>query len=180
MPPDDPAEAFVVVDADDHELATRSRAACHADPALIHRSVYVAVETAEGTLFQRRGRAKDTDPLAWDIACGGHVVPGETYAQAAARELAEELGLTGVEPEPLGRLLLESAHETELCTVFRLCHDGPFVLQLPEVSGLAVFIAPELPSPLSPSAKRIVNWLAAASRRAQGPSETGPQDHAAG
>jgi hypothetical protein len=49
-------------------------------------------------------------------------------------------------------MLCELGNETELTTVFRLEHDGPFTLQLPELAGLAVLPLGERPDPLSPSA----------------------------
>jgi isopentenyldiphosphate isomerase len=157
---DDPQELLVVVDRDDNVLGLRTRGECHADPALLHRSVYVHVETADGVVFQRRGFAKDSAPGAWDLACGGHVGPGETAGQAAARELVEELGLEAATPEPLGRTVLELPGETELCTVFRLRHDGPFVVRTPEVAGVAVHRPGELPAPLAPGARHVLAWLA--------------------
>jgi isopentenyldiphosphate isomerase len=156
---DDPQELLVVVDRDDRVLGLRSRGECHADPRLLHRSIYVHVETADGPVFQRRGFAKDSAPGAWDLACAGHVGPGESYAQAAARELVEELGLDVAVPAPLGRTVLELPGETELCTVFGLRHEGPFLVQTPEVAGVAVFPAGEIPAPLSPGAALVLAWL---------------------
>ena len=79
---------------------------------------------------------------------------GEDARTAAVRELAEEIGLD-VEPgalDPVARVLCELGSETELTTVFRLAHDGPFSFQLPEVAGLAVLPLGRRPDPLSPSA----------------------------
>ncbi|WP_185049472.1 NUDIX domain-containing protein, partial [Pseudomonas brassicacearum] len=36
-------------------------------------------------------------PGYWDVAAGGMVQADETYAESAARELKEELGVSGVE-----------------------------------------------------------------------------------
>ena len=44
-------------------------------------------------LFQKRSLIKDTFPGKWDIT-GGHVGAGETYLNAAIRELDEELGIS--------------------------------------------------------------------------------------
>ena len=156
---DDPQELLVVVDLEDRVLGLRTRRECHADPRLLHRSVYVLVEAHAGAVFQRRGFAKDSAPGAWDLACAGHVGPGESYAEAAARELAEELGLDVAVPAPLGRTVLDLPGETELCTIFRLRHDGPFVVTTPEVAGVAVFPPGELPAPLAPGAQLVLAWL---------------------
>ena len=79
---------------------------------------------------------------------------GEDVLGAAVRELAEEIGVV-VEAAALTRIdqvLCELGNETELTTVFRLEHDGPFTVRLPEVAGLAVLPRGRRPEPLSPSA----------------------------
>lgn len=159
MVADDPQEPLVWVDADDRVLGLRSRGECHADPTLLHRSVYVHVETPDGVVFQRRGFGKDSAAGAWDLACAGHVAPGETAVQAAVRELAEELGLDATAPVELGRTVLDLPGETELCTVFHLRHAGPFVVRTPEVVGVAVHLPGELPAPLAPGARLVLAWL---------------------
>ena len=151
-------EIFCVVDRDDHVLGYRTRAECHADATLIHRSVSVVVETSEGMLFQRRSLRKDSSPGFWDVACSGHVDGEETYAEAAVRELGEELGYHGPPPEHLGTLLTELDDETEMAGVFRLRADGPFGLMLPEVIGLGIFSADDWPTPLTPSAQLVINF----------------------
>ena len=79
---------------------------------------------------------------------------GEDARTAAVRELAEEIGVV-VEAGALAqvdRVLCELGNETELTTVFRLEHDGPFTVRLPELAGLAVLPRGRRPEPLSPSA----------------------------
>ena len=149
-------EMLCVVTADDCVLGYRTRAECHADATLIHRSVSVIVETSEGMLLQRRSLRKDSSPGLWDLACTGHVDGDEGYAAAVVRELREELGYHGPAPEALGTVLTRLPGETELAGVFRLRTDGPFRLMLPEVIGLAVHPAAELPALLTPSARQIL------------------------
>jgi 8-oxo-dGTP pyrophosphatase MutT (NUDIX family) len=149
-------EVFCVVDRDDAVLGYRTRAECHADATLIHRSVSVIVETSEGLLFQRRSLRKDSSPGFWDVACSGHVDGEETYLEAAVRELAEEVGYAGPAPEHLGTILTELPGETEMAGVFRLVADGPFGLMLPEVIGLGVYPADAMPTPLTPSGVQVL------------------------
>ncbi|WP_225046543.1 NUDIX domain-containing protein [Lacticaseibacillus kribbianus] len=60
-----------------------------------HLTVAVWVFDGSGrVLIQRRGHEKLNQPDTWDVAAGGSALRGETGAQAAARELHEELGLT--------------------------------------------------------------------------------------
>jgi isopentenyldiphosphate isomerase len=143
-----------VLDAEGREIGSASRAECHADASLIHPSVHVIVSTRSGCLWQLRGYGKDSAPGQWDHACTGHVSLGEDARTAAVRELGEEIGVD-VDPSALdhvARVLCDLGSETELTTVFRLAHEGPFTVRLPEVAGLAVLPAGQRPEPLSPSA----------------------------
>lgn len=59
-----------------------------------HLTVAVLIFTgANKVLLQRRSATKLNQPETWDVAAGGSALRGETAAQAAARELSEELGL---------------------------------------------------------------------------------------
>jgi isopentenyldiphosphate isomerase len=141
---------------DDHggRIGTATRAACHADPSLVHLSIHVVVLTPDGVLWQLRGPYKDSAPLAWDHACSGHVAAGEGVRESARRELAEEIGIEVADAElvELARVRCALEGETELTTVFRLHHPGPYRLAPPELAGLAVLSAGTRPAPLSPSA----------------------------
>jgi isopentenyldiphosphate isomerase len=152
--PDQPDELFVVVDDDGTPIGTATRGACHSDPSLLHLSIHVVVLTPDGVLWQLRGPYKDSAPDTWDHACSGHVAAGERVAESARRELAEELGIDVSESdlEELARVRCELGGETELTTVYRLRHAGPYRLAPPELAGLAVLRTGARPSPLSPSA----------------------------
>ena len=55
---------------------------------LCHRSVFIAVMSEKGDLLvHKRAETKDIWPGWWDVAVGGVVGPGETWADAAVREL---------------------------------------------------------------------------------------------
>lgn len=97
---DDP---LPVVDENDRQIGIMSRAQVHR-LGLCHRAVHVCVMDGAGRLWlQRRSLAKDTFPGWWDLSATGHVDPGESYDQAARRELREELGLDA-EPRFIARL----------------------------------------------------------------------------
>jgi isopentenyldiphosphate isomerase len=158
---DDAAEALPLVDEDGRRIGIATRGACHADPALLHPSVHVLVRTVDGLLWQLRGHRKDVAPGVWDHACAGHVRPDETPIESALRELAEELGLQveAGELHELGVVVVRLPYETELTTIFELRHDGPFVLEPPEVAGLAVLPFGVRPTPLPPGAHEVHAWL---------------------
>lgn len=102
-------ELLDVVDAEDRVIGVASRAEIHAQ-RLRHRAVHVLIRDAQGRLYlQRRAEYKDCDPGLWDSSAAGHVGHDEAYASAAPRELAEELGLTGVALVALCRLPASAA-----------------------------------------------------------------------
>lgn len=154
-------ELFPVVSEDGTQIGAALRSSCHGDPTLIHPSVHVIVVTGEGVLWQLRGARKDTAASTWDHACTGHVGIAEEPRAAAVRELREELGLAvhGDALEWLARTVVRLPYETELTTVFRLRHDGPFALRLPELAGLAVLPRSERPAPLAPSCEILCGEL---------------------
>ncbi|MFP4063213.1 MAG: NUDIX hydrolase, partial [Halochromatium sp.] len=86
-------EQFEIVDGDGRPAGLAPRSRAHAE-GLWHRAVHVWLfDDAGRVLLQRRGPDKDVNPDRWDVSCGEHVKPGERYAEAALRGLAEELGL---------------------------------------------------------------------------------------
>lgn len=106
MPHQDPDELFDVVDADDRVVGQATRAVVHSE-RLLHRSAHVFVFNSRGELFlQQRALCKDENPGVWDSSAAGHLDAGESYPQAARRELAEELGLA-LGPDPSAGRLVE-------------------------------------------------------------------------
>ena len=97
--PSDPAasaaeEPVEVVDVDGTVIEIVTRARMRSE-RLRHRCTYIAVVDSEGRLVvHQRAPWKDVWPDRWDIAFGGVCGVGEGWAAAAARELAEEAGLT--------------------------------------------------------------------------------------
>ena len=60
------------------------------------RSVQIFVfDSKNRIVIQRRSKNKKRFPGYWCAATAGHVEDGESYNEAAARELKEELGITG-------------------------------------------------------------------------------------
>lgn len=88
-------EIFDVVDEEDRVVRQAPRSHVHAQ-GLLHRAVHVFVFNSAGELLvQMRSAFKDEFPHCWTSSASGHLGAGETYEQAAPRELAEEVGLAG-------------------------------------------------------------------------------------
>jgi 16S rRNA (adenine1518-N6/adenine1519-N6)-dimethyltransferase len=88
-------EIFDVVDSQDRVLGQAPRSQVHAQ-GLMHRAVHVFVLNSRGELLvQQRSAEKDEFPLRFTSSASGHLAAGESYADAAVRELWEEVGLEG-------------------------------------------------------------------------------------
>lgn len=82
----------------DHEWAEET-------PGVEQACVYVALVSSAGEIYiQHRSAAKRLWPDRKTISVSGHVDPGETFEQAAVREVGEELGIELAERDlrPLG------------------------------------------------------------------------------
>lgn len=118
-------ELFEVVDEDDRVIGVASRGECHGNPALIHRVAHVLVINARGeVLLQKRSPCKDIQPDKWDTSVGGHLDPGESYHEAALREMREELGLTGLPLTFLYKSKIRNAIESENVATFLARYDS--------------------------------------------------------
>ena len=129
----DQEEIFIVVDKQDRIIGYRTRHECHHDNSLIHRAVGVVIFNKKGQiLVQKRSKNKDLYPNLYTISTSGHVDKGETYHQAAKRELQEELGIN-IPIKRKKKFLLEIEVETEMDCLFIGEYEGPFYPSKDEV-----------------------------------------------
>ena len=90
------AEQIAWVDEQDYLLGALGRAQLR-EGGLIGRGTYILLFNSSGDLcVHRRTLSKAIYPGYWDVAAGGMVQANESYAESAARELEEELGVSGV------------------------------------------------------------------------------------
>lgn len=88
-------ELIDIVNPDGSPTGTvRPKSEVHRD-GLWHRAVHVWLFTRDSyVLLQQRAHSKDNWPDWWDASVAGHISAGEAPADAAVREVAEEIGLT--------------------------------------------------------------------------------------
>jgi isopentenyl-diphosphate delta-isomerase type 1 len=119
MPLDNQAELFYWVNENDQVLGSISRKAAHADRSKIHRSVFIILQNdQQEVLLQKRSLKKDTHPGKWTVAASGHVTFGQTYDEAAYRELAEEIGVHGVELKLVKKHYFAMQNEQEIASIY--------------------------------------------------------------
>lgn len=128
-------EVVARYDAAGYEVGSVSRARAYAE-GLWHATAGVLVRSADGSRLyvHRRTQTKAAYPGMCDVVAGGVLAPGESARQAAGRELAEELGLTGVALSLLDSLPYDDGVLRYHMTVFEAFSDGPIVHQASEVA----------------------------------------------
>jgi len=133
---DEQNELFIVVDKNDKIIGYHTRYECHHNKQLIHRAIGVVVFNDKGqTLLQKRSKNKDTYPGFYTISTSGHVDKGETYKQAAQRELFEELGIHSSLTRRK-KFITEMEVETEMDCVFTTLFNGPFYPNKDEIDKI--------------------------------------------
>ncbi|MCF7531906.1 NUDIX hydrolase [Pseudomonas petrae] len=127
------AELIAWVDRHDQLLGALPRAELR-ERGLIGRGTYILLFNSAGELcVHRRTLSKAIYPGHWDVAAGGMVQADESYELSAARELAEELGVSGVQLAAHERFFFDQPDNRLWCAVFSAVWDGPLELQPEEV-----------------------------------------------
>lgn len=133
-------EFFDVVDGQDNIIGKASRKECH-EKGLLHRTIQVVVLNSRGEmLLQQRSQSMDTMKGHWSSAAGGHVNSGESYSEAAKRELKEEIGIES-DLQEIGKVISKHPEHNQLVTIFACAHDGPFKHDEKEIERLE-FVKP--------------------------------------
>ncbi len=134
------------IDEQGETIAVVTRARIRAE-RLRHRSVAILVYSSDGRiLVHRRADHKDVWPGMWDMCVGGVVTSGESFDHAAIRELAEEIGISGVQPLLLAATSFDDDDVRELAHVYRVIHDGPYEFNDGEIVEARLVTITELES----------------------------------
>ncbi len=107
---------------------------------LTHRIVHIFVMHPETSdiYLQQRALTKTFLPGYYCTSAGGHVRSGETYEEAAKRELAEELGIRG-ELTLVDTFTFTSNNHSRFIALFLTKSEGSFSFPDKEVVGGAFF-----------------------------------------
>jgi isopentenyldiphosphate isomerase len=127
-------EQVALVDADGRVVGSAPRSVVRRDN-LRHAATAVLVRDPQGRIYlHRRSDTKDWAPGHWDAAAGGVISAGEEPGASALRELAEELGVTGVELTGLGLNRYDDTTVRCVEHAYEVVWDGPVRHQPEEVA----------------------------------------------
>lgn len=107
---------------------------------LQHRIAHVMIFNSKGEMaLQLRSKTKSYAPEHWSTAVGGHVQAGETYEEAAMREMKEEIGIE-LDLKFLAKdiFIKPNGHRKNLMT-FTAIFDGSFIVNPDEVERMEYF-----------------------------------------
>jgi isopentenyl-diphosphate delta-isomerase len=144
-------------------------AAAHRPPGQLHRAFSVLlVDPAGRLLLQRRAARKTRFPSRWANACCGHPAPGVAVAAAAARRLAEEVGVPETTLTELGVYAYRAhdpatglvEHEYDHVLLGRTGADQPLRPDPAEVAAVRWVGLDELRDELASRPQEYAPWLA--------------------
>jgi isopentenyl-diphosphate delta-isomerase type 1 len=142
-------EYFEIVTEEGKVIGKAMRSECHNNPELLHRVAHVLVFNSQGWLFlQKRSLKKDIQPGKWDTSCGGHLDIGESFEDAAYRELYEELGIKGVRLYYLHDYIWRTERESELVRTYKVVYDGEITFNKEEIEEGRFFTQAQIESML--------------------------------
>lgn len=158
------SEELILVDGEDRETGTLSKALCHDGDGVLHRAFSVFLFNRAGeVLLQQRSADKRLWPLYWSNACCSHPRKGEDMAQATARRLCEELNVDAklefVYKFRYQARFGKAGSENELCWVFLGRSNEGVVANRSEIAAVRWLTPERLDRELARDAQHFTPWL---------------------
>jgi isopentenyl-diphosphate Delta-isomerase len=156
-------EFVILVDEHDRELGTMEKMEAHRK-GVLHRALSVLIFNSKGEiLLQKRAESKYHSGGLWTNACCSHPRPSESVADAAARRLKEEMGIS-VKLKQAGSFIYKAPldkglTEHELDYVFAGIFDGVPQINSHEVSDWKFISITELQSDISKNKNHYTEWF---------------------
>lgn len=134
------SEPLILVDANDQQIGTLDKSACHNGDGVLHRAFSLFIFNPAGELLlQQRAASKRLWPGYWSNSCCSHPRAGETMELAVARRLEQELGMTA-DLEYIYKFQYQAnfanqGSEHELCSVYLGTSDATPTSNITEIEA---------------------------------------------
>lgn len=111
-------ELAILVDENDNVLEYKDRNNLGPDDRM--RMVVVWITNSKNqVLIHKRAAGKKVGPGLWENAAGGGVAKGETYEEAAYKELSEELGVDDIQLDFVAKTQFTSHNGPKMCAWYK-------------------------------------------------------------
>ncbi len=141
-------EILEIVNEDNQVTGRAPRSRIHREQ-LRHRAVHIFLFNSRGELFlQKRAAQKDEFPGYYDSSAAGHVDPEESYHDAAARELEEELGIAAA-LEQIAEFAACRGNGWEFTVLYAAVSDAPVRINIEEIEAGSFYPVDEIAGRLS-------------------------------
>ena len=158
------SEQLILVDANDNEIGSSSKAECHDGDGILHRAFSVFLFNDEGQLLlQQRSDTKRLWPGFWSNTICSHPRQGESMQQATRRRLLDELNIES-ELEYVYKFAYQArfgkaGSENELCHVFLGKAPGVIRPNDNEISAVRFISAANLDREFTEKAETLTPWF---------------------
>ena len=157
-------ELLILVDPDDQETGSLSKAECHNGDGLLHRAFSVFLFNDRGELLlQQRSAGKRLWPMFWTNTCCSHPRQGESMQLATERRLQQELDtnstLDFVYKFAYQARFNELGSENELCSVYLGRLEREATANDTEIAALRFISADALQQEIDAEPERFTPWF---------------------
>lgn len=150
------AEILYHVNDNDSVIGQVDRNYAHSNSVLHRSGVVFLARSDDRILLQHRSNLKAIFPDRHDCSSAFHVTFGESYQQAAERELKEETGIFA-RPIYVGKFLHCDPPENQIVGVFLCKSDEPVRIDEKEASGANFYSKDEIDKMVAQG--RVTPWL---------------------
>jgi isopentenyl-diphosphate delta-isomerase len=155
----------VLVNRKDRVIGYKEKFAAHKNPVPLHRAISIMIlsHDRKKMLLQKRAKVKPTWPLFWSNAVCTHPFKDESYEDAAARRLKEEMGFSTSLKE-LFRFIYKAEMdrtwgEHEFDVVFEGEYEGPVKIDPNEAADYKWITVKDLKKDLKTNSKIYTPWF---------------------
>ncbi|MGB5492693.1 MAG: isopentenyl-diphosphate Delta-isomerase [Woeseiaceae bacterium] len=158
------SEELILVDRNDKEIGSLSKAECHDGGGVLHRafSLFLFDENG-GLLLQQRAEGKRLWPAYWSNSCCSHPRRGESMETATRRRLSDELNVEASLEHVYWFCYTagfgEAGSENELCHVYLGRISATVQPNDSEIAAVRFVSADDLDDELAQVPERFTPWF---------------------
>ena len=146
IPPPRVGNDMLIDQVDDHDRPVRSipRSSVFSAKAGFRVSHVFVFNESNQLLLQRIARSRERHPGYWGSSVAAYVFSGEDYISAAERRINEELGITHVDVQLIGKTAMRDDGCTKFISLFTATSNGPFQFDRNHIDELQFVSLPQI------------------------------------